>query len=135
MDALHPRLLVTHFAECFDFYNAALPELIGAKLIKGTSSGPYANWDVDDQAALVLFDRSAMSEVVGTTDLPVTAAPAQDVVMFVFRVPDVDAGLDLCLRNGATLAAAAADRPNWGPNLRSAHLRDPAGTLIELQSY
>lgn len=135
MDALYSRLLVTRFAECFDFYNAVLPELIGAKLIKGTAAGPYANWDVDDQAVLVLFDRSAIAEVVGTTDLPVTAPPAQDAVMFVCRVPDVDTGLDLCLRNGATLAAAAADRPNWGPNLRTAHLRDPAGTLIELQSY
>ncbi|WP_063044893.1 hypothetical protein [Nocardia pseudovaccinii] len=135
MDALYSRLLVTRFAECFDFYYAVLPELIGAKLIKGTAAGPYANWDVDDQAVLVLFDRGAMSEVVGTTDLPVTAAPAQDAVMFVCRVPDVGTGLDLCLRNGATLAAAATDRPNWGPNLRAAHLRDPAGTLIELQSY
>ncbi|MEV4128423.1 VOC family protein [Nocardia sp. NPDC049707] len=135
MDALHTRLLVTDFAACFDFYAAVLPELIGAKLIKGTAAGPYANWDVDDQAVLALFDRNAMSEVVGSTDLPVTAAPAQDAVMFVCRVPDVDAGLDLCLRHGATLAAAAADRPHWGPNLRTAHLRDPAGTLIELQSY
>jgi len=30
---------------------------------------------------------------------------------------------------------APADRPEWGPNLRTAHLRDPLGTLIELQSY
>ncbi|MFF0295114.1 VOC family protein [Kitasatospora sp. NPDC004615] len=27
------------------------------------------------------------------------------------------------------------DRPEWGPTLHSAHLRDPQGTLIALQSY
>ncbi|WP_433682265.1 VOC family protein [Nocardia sp. CA-119907] len=135
MDALYPRLLVTRFAECFEFYRAVLPELLGAKLIKGTAAGPYANWDVDDQAVLVLFDRAAMAQVAGTTDLPVTAAPAQDAVMFVCRVADVDAGVALCLRNGATLVAGAVDRPEWGPQLRTAQLRDPEGTLIELQSY
>ncbi|MFI7003829.1 VOC family protein [Nocardia sp. NPDC050175] len=135
MDALHPRLLVTRFADCFTFYAAVLPELIGAELIKGTAAGPYANWDVDDQAVLVLFDRAAMADIAGTATLPTRSAPAQDAVMFVCRVKDVDAGLDLCLRHGATVVAAPTDREQWGPNLRTAHLRDPDGTLIELQSY
>jgi predicted enzyme related to lactoylglutathione lyase len=55
--------------------------------------------------------------------------------MFVCRVADVDAGQALCLRHGGTLVAGAADRPEWGPGLRTAHLRDPEGNLIELQSY
>ncbi|MFD6154937.1 VOC family protein [Nocardia sp. NPDC060256] len=135
MDALHPRLLVTRFADCFTFYAAVLPELIGAELIKGTAAGPYANWDVDNQAVLVLFDRAAMADIAGTTTLPTQSAPAQDAVMFVCRVKDVDAGLDLCIRHGATVVAAPTDRAQWGPNLRTAHLRDPDGTLIELQSY
>ena len=136
MDALHPRLLVTRFAECFRFYDAVLPTLIGTTLMKGAESGPYANWDVDQQGVLVLFDRAAMAATVGTSDLPVSGAvPVQDSVMFVCRVDEVDAGLALCLTHGATLAAAAADRPAWGPSLRTAHLRDPEGTLIELQSY
>ncbi|MBF6077942.1 VOC family protein [Nocardia beijingensis] len=133
MDALHPRLLVTRFTECFEFYAAVLPELIGATPANGTAAGPYANWDVGDEGVLALFDRSAMAEVVGTTALP--AAPAQDAVMFVCRVPDVDAGAKLCTDHGATVVAAPADRPHWGPGLRTAHLRDPEGTLIELQSY
>ncbi|MFI9506714.1 VOC family protein [Nocardia sp. NPDC052566] len=132
MDALHPRLLVDRFAECFGFYQAVLPTLLGAELMKGNADGPYANWDVDGQAVLVLFDRAAMAAVVGTGGLPTLA---QDAVMFVCRVDDVDAGADLCVRHGATLAVAATDRPDWGPNLRTAHLRDPNGTLIELQSY
>ncbi|PXX65199.1 putative enzyme related to lactoylglutathione lyase [Nocardia tenerifensis] len=135
MDALHPRLLVSRFAECFAFYAAVLPELIGAELIKGTPAGPYANWDVDEQAVLILFDRAAMAEVVGTAALPPHAGPAQDSVMFVCRVDNVDTGLELCVRHGATVVAAPTDRHAWGPNLRTAHLRDPDGTLIELQSY
>ncbi|MBD0691183.1 VOC family protein [Streptomyces sp. CBMA123] len=136
MDALYPRLLVTRFAETFGFYRAVLPPFTGATLIKGTPEGPYANWDVDDQAVLALFDRAAMAATLGTAGLPADpGAPAQDPAMLVFRVDDVDAALALCLAHGGTLAAPAADRPEWGPTLRSAHLRDPEGHLIELQSY
>ncbi|MET8544791.1 VOC family protein [Kitasatospora sp. NPDC004799] len=136
MDALYPRLLVSRFAECFGFYRAVLPPLTGAALAKGAPEGPYANWDVADQTLLALFDRSAMAAALGTAELPGhPAAPAQDAAMLVLRVDDVDAALDLCLRHGGTPAAPAADRPEWGPTLRSAHLRDPDGRLIELQSY
>ncbi|MCC9308603.1 glyoxalase/bleomycin resistance/extradiol dioxygenase family protein [Kitasatospora sp. RB6PN24] len=135
MDALYPRLLVTRFAECFRFYDAVLPVLCGAVRQKGDAAGPYANWDVDDQAVLVLFDRAAMAQVVGTAALPTAAAPAQDAVMLVHRVVDVDAALAHCLAHGGTPVLEATDRPEWGPGLRAAHLRDPEGTLIELQSY
>ncbi|MGO4613732.1 VOC family protein [Nocardia sp. 2YAB30] len=135
MDALHPRLLVTRFAECFEFYAAVLPELVDATLVKGTAAGPYANWDVGDEAVLVLFDRAAMAEITGAAGDPVRAAPAQDTVMIVCRVRDVDAGAEVCVRHGAFVIAPPADRPEWGPSLRTAHLRDPEGTLIELQSY
>ncbi|WP_225726122.1 MULTISPECIES: VOC family protein [unclassified Nocardia] len=135
MDALYPRLLVDDFAACFDFYAAVLPELAGAKLIKGTAAGPYANWDVDDQAILVLYDRATMAATAGTTELPTRPAPAQDTAMLVLRVADVDAAFAHCLAHGGTEVVAPTDRPQWGPNLRAAHLRDPNGTLLELQSY
>jgi predicted enzyme related to lactoylglutathione lyase len=146
MDALHPRLLVDRFPEMFGFYQAVLPTLIGATLVKGTADGYYANWDVDGQAVLVLFGRAGMAGIIGDAEPPATSgasasAPAastpaaQDRVMFVCRVDDVDAGAELCLRHGATLVAPPTDRPDWGPTLRTAHLRDPEGHLIELQSY
>ncbi|MFJ9690529.1 VOC family protein [Kitasatospora sp. NPDC101183] len=136
MDALYPRLLVTRFAECFAFYRAVLPALTGAVLDKGTPEGPYANWDVDEQAVLALYDRAAMAADLGTAHLPARpAADAQDAAMIVLRVDDVDAALALCLSSGGALLAPATDRPQWGPTLRSAHLRDPEGHLIELQSY
>ncbi|MER7757073.1 VOC family protein [Kitasatospora sp. NPDC097643] len=136
MDALYPRLLVTRFAECFGFYRAVLPPLTGATLVKGTPDGPYANWDVDDQAVLVLYDRAAMAGALGTAGLPARpATPAQDAAMLVFRVDDVDRAFALCRHHGGTPVVDPTDRPEWGPGLRSAHLRDPDGHLIELQSY
>ena len=135
MDALHPRLLVDRFADCFRFYDAVLPALIGAVRASGGVSGPYAHWDVDGQGVLVLFDRGAMAAVTGTDGLPADAPQAQDRSMFVCRVDDVDAGLALCLARGAELTAPARDRPEWGPGLRTAHVRDPEGNLVELQSY
>ncbi|MFJ4499604.1 VOC family protein [Streptomyces sp. NPDC088864] len=135
MDALHPRLLAGRFADCFRFYDAVLPPLVGAVRASGSVSGPYAHWDVDGQGVLVLFDRAAMAAVAGTADLPAQAPPAQDRSMFVCRVDDVDAALALCLGHGAELAVAACDRPEWGPGLRTAHIRDPEGNLVELQSY
>jgi predicted enzyme related to lactoylglutathione lyase len=135
MDALYPRLLVSRFAECFRFYDAVLPELMGAVRQKGDASGPYANWDVAGQGVLVLFDRAAMAAVVGAAALPAAAGPAQDAAMLVSRVADVDAALAFCLAHGGTPVVPPTDRPDWGPSLRTAHLRDPEGMLIELQSY
>ncbi len=135
MDALHPRLLAARFAECFRFYEAVLPKLIGAHLVNGTEDGPYANWDRGEEGALILFDRAAMAATIGTAHLPATAGSAQDAAMLVCRVDTVDEALALCIEHGATLVAEATDRPQWGPTLRTAHLRDPDGNLIELQSY
>lgn len=134
MDALHPRLLVTRFDECFRFYDAVLPRVAGASLAGGGGQGPYASWDVDGQGAVALFDRAAMASVAGTSGLP-PAAPVQDAVMLVSRVDDVDAAYALCLSHGADGVTGPADRPEWGPNLRNALVRDPDGNLWELQSY
>ncbi|MFE6504882.1 VOC family protein [Kitasatospora sp. NPDC057738] len=136
MDAPYPRLLVSRFAECFAFYRAVLPELTGATPAKGAPEGPYANWDLADRTCLALFDRSAMAAALGAAELPAhPAAPSQDTAMLVLRVDDVDGALGLCLRHGGTPVTPPTDRPEWGPTLRGAHLRDPDGHVIELQSY
>src|SRR4051794_18461085 len=134
MDVLHPRLLVTRFAECFAFYDAVLPELADAHLARGGATGPYASWDVGEEGLLALFDRAAMATVAGTAELPAEAL-AQDSAMFVSRVADVDEAFAFCLRHGGQKVAAPANRPEWGPTLRNALVRDPDGTLLELQSY
>lgn len=136
MDALHPRLLVDRFTECFRFYDAVLPELIGATRAGGDENGPYASWDVGTEGVLALFDRAMLASVVGTEGLPAAApGPTQDRTMLVGRVTDLDAGYALCLAHGARPVTPPTHRPAWGPTLHSAHIRDPDGNLIELQVY
>ena len=129
MDALHPRLLVTDFSAVYGFYAAVLPKLVGARLAAGDAGGPYASWDVEGEGLLSIFDRTAMNAVTGVNTTP------GDTMMLVCRVTDVDAGTELCLAHGATLVVPPADRAEWGPNLRTSHLRALEGVLIELQSY
>ena len=134
MDALHPRLLVSRFDVCFRFYDAVLPPLVGARLVRGSEAGPYASWDVGDQGAVTLLDRGEMASVAASVAAP-SAAVTADTTMLVSRVPDVAAGYALCLARGATSVAPPAPRPQWGPTMRTAHVRDPEGNLWELQSY
>ncbi|MFE6866240.1 VOC family protein [Kitasatospora sp. NPDC057692] len=136
MDAPYHRLLVADFPACFDFYREVLPPLTGAALTKGAPEGPYATWDLAGRTVLSLFDRGQLAAAVGTAARP--AAPvgaAQDDAMLVLRVDDVEQSLALCLRHGGATVTGPAERPEWGPGLRTAHLRDPEGRLIELQSY
>lgn len=123
MDALHPRLLPTDFPAAYAFYSELLPKT--AVLSAGGPQGPYASWDVNGEGILSMLDRSAAAHIAGTGD----------GLMFVCRVDDVDAAADTAVQNGATLVAPPTNRPEWGPTLRTAHVRDPEGTLIELQSY
>ncbi|GAA0228503.1 VOC family protein [Actinomadura nitritigenes] len=133
MDALYPRLLVDDFDACARFYTAALDELLGIRPVKMLPAAQYANWDREDECVLVLMGRARMAETVGTADLP--APSGQDGAMLVFRVGDVDRAADALAALGGQVVAAPADRPEWGPGLRTAHLRDPGGNLLELQSY
>jgi predicted enzyme related to lactoylglutathione lyase len=102
--------------------------------VKVIPEATYANWDLDGQAGLVLFGRSMIADTIGTSSLP-AEAPAQDSAMLVFKVDDVDAATKTVEQHGAILVSPPQDRPHWGPNLRTAHLRAPDGTLVELQSY
>ncbi|MEU6778370.1 VOC family protein [Nonomuraea angiospora] len=130
MDALYPRLLVRDFPASAAFYQAVLRELLGVEPVKVLPG--YANWDIEGQAGLVLFGRDRLAAAVGTADLP---QAAQDTAMLVMKVDDVDAAAACLSRHGATVVAPPQDRPDWAPTLRTAHLRDPEGNLIELQSY
>jgi predicted enzyme related to lactoylglutathione lyase len=134
MDALYPRLLVRDFAAAADFYTAALRELFAVEPVKVIPAAQYANWDLEGQTGLVLFGREHLAETIGTAALP-AEADAQDSSMLVFKVDSVDAAAEILEKLGATVLTEPQDRPQWGPNLRTAHLRAPNGTLLELQSY
>ncbi|MBW8487119.1 VOC family protein [Actinomadura sp. PM05-2] len=133
MDALYPRLLVDDFPACALFYERVLRELLGIEPAKVVPQARYASWDAEGGTLLSLFDRAALAEAVGAGGPP--DAAARDRAMLTFRVPDVDAAAATLTGFGARPVAAPQDRPQWGPGLRTAHLRDPEGNLLELQSY
>jgi predicted enzyme related to lactoylglutathione lyase len=132
MDALYPRLLVRDFPACVAFYGPVLKELLGVEPVKVLPEAEYANWDVNGEAGLVLYGRARIAEIVGAARPPATS---QDTAMLVMKVDDVDAAAGCLTRHGAVIVAPPQDRPEWGPTLRTAHLRDPEGNLIELQSF
>lgn len=134
MDALYPRLLVEDFDTAGRFWTAALRDLLGIEPANVVPAAGYASWDLAGETVLALFSRKALAQAVGTDGLP-SAAPAQDSAMLVLRVGDVADVANCLSRHGASVLAGAQDRPDWGPNLRTAHLRSPEGTLVELQSY
>ncbi|GGO26742.1 extradiol dioxygenase [Microbispora rosea subsp. aerata] len=130
MDALYPRVLASRFAECFRFYDGLLTAVAGARLVKGTEAGPYANWDRDEEAVLALLDRDLLARVTG-----VDLGDGRDGTMLVLTVDDVGKAAQVAAAHGGRIVAQPSARPEWGPTCRTAHLRDPDGNLLELQSY
>lgn len=55
--------------------------------------------------------------------------------MLVLRVDDVETAAGKPTAHGAAVLTDPQDRPEWGLGLRTAHLRAPDGSLVELQSY
>lgn len=118
------RLLVSNFRACFLFYR----DVLGLQVGFGTEDDTYADFRLGD-VNISLFDKREMSEALGTTHLPAAQA-VQDAVCLVFAVEDVDAACEQFAGRGITLAVAPTDHPDWG--IRTAHLRDPDGNLIEI---
>lgn len=119
------RLLVEDFDACFRFYR----DLIGLELVWGEEGGRYADFKAGDGTLVALFRRDLMAEALGTTDLP-TSAPAQDRSLLVFQADNLDDTIARLRGQGAAFVTDARDHPEWG--IRTAHLRDPDGNLIEL---
>jgi catechol 2,3-dioxygenase-like lactoylglutathione lyase family enzyme len=70
-----------------------------------------------------------MAQVIGTGILPPNAV-CQDNHTVILRVPDVDKAFEELRRKDVTFITEPQDRSDWG--IRTAHLRDPDGNLIEL---
>jgi catechol 2,3-dioxygenase-like lactoylglutathione lyase family enzyme len=121
----HTRLLVSDFDACFRFYR----DIIGFRPTWGQEGETYASFDDGSGGGLTLFARDEMAAALGTEALP--AGPAvQDRVAFIVESEDVDADVAAMRQRGARFPAEPVDRPEWG--IRVAYLRDPEGTLIEL---
>lgn len=101
-------------------------EVMGLEPSFGEETSEYAAFSAGrDQVSVALFGRKHMAEAIGGQD--------PGGVVLSFEVADVDEAAARLRARGATLVAEPTDRPEWG-NLRSAHLRDPDGNLVELFS-
>lgn len=121
----HVRLLVDDFRGCFRFYR----DVIGLETTWSEGDGPYAEFRLGGDKYLGLFARALMTDAVGTGELP-PRAPAQDAFALIIQVDDVDDEAERLRGDGIALVTEPADRPDWG--LRTIHLRDPDGNLVEL---
>ncbi|MFJ4471030.1 VOC family protein [Streptomyces sp. NPDC089424] len=125
MELAHVRLLVSDFAACYRFY----AEVLGLKPQSGAAEGPYEKFSPTTGAAgIVLQDRATMAGLLGEVNDTVSGHRS----LVVLRVDDLDATCDRVISRGATLLhgpAATADR------MRTAHLKDPEGNLVELQEW
>ncbi len=119
----HIRLLVEDYAACFRFYR----DVLGFKPCWGDENSGYA--DFETGTAIALFGREAMAEAVGKADLPPDAL-TKDRAALIFEVPNVDQATSELKDRGIAFETEPADRLEWG--VRTAHFRDPAGNLIEI---
>ena len=119
------RILVRDFPACFRFYR----DVLGLTPTFGDETSGYADFDTG-ATAIALFDAAEMAEGIGA-ELNL-GTDAREQLCLVFEVDDVDAAWQTAAQRGAATAALPADHPDWG--IRTAHVRDPEGTLIELNA-
>jgi len=116
----HFRLLVEQYGPCFRFYR----DRLGFEPTFGDASSGYADFDTGD-VTLALFDATEMSEAIGSDP---TLDRGRDTAMVVLGVDDVE---ETYAEIGDDVGVAGpTDHPEWG--IRTAHLRDPDGTLVEI---
>ncbi len=118
MNLTHIRLLVDDAPACFRFYR----DVMELTPTWGTEAEGYADFDTGGGSTLAIMSRTGQEEVVGLRD-------AGDGAILVFGVNDLGATLERLRERGAE-PGEIVDRPDWG--IRFAHLRDPAGNLIEV---
>jgi catechol 2,3-dioxygenase-like lactoylglutathione lyase family enzyme len=128
MKLTHVRLLVTDFDACFRFYR----DVMGFTVQWGAEGSGYADFRAPRGGAMVaLFSRQAMAETLGQASPPCDT-PCQDRAMLIFEAADLDSTVAVLKARGAQFLLEVTERPDWG--IRAAHLRDPEGNLIELNS-
>ncbi|HEX8918593.1 MAG TPA: VOC family protein [Chloroflexota bacterium] len=118
----HTRLLVDDYTACHFFYR----DVMGLNPTFGDENSGYADFNTGD-VSLALFDRQEMVDAVGQVG---SSGEASDRVMLIFEVDDVDQSVADLRAKGVSLVARPEDHPDWG--IRTAHIRDPAGNLLEI---
>lgn len=121
------RLLVNDFRKSYHFYR----DRLGLTPVKGHGEPPYGEFAWNGRALVGIFERRRMASAVG---LAPGRYPARSVgrSAVIFGVKDVDRLSVQLRRRHVRLLRGPTDRPEWG--LRTIHLRDPDGYLVEIFS-
>ncbi|MCI4325763.1 MAG: VOC family protein [Thermoplasmata archaeon] len=116
-----PMIVCDDFAGTFRFYRETLGLETGVD-----GSPPWAEFQ-SEGVRLVLLDRGFWETVHGPGAGP---GPGRGPVAFAVQVSDVDTMYERLRGVGTPFETPPTDRPMMG--VRSAMLRDPEGTLVEL---
>jgi len=129
----HTRLCVDDLPACVAFYRDVLglkPKFDAASF---TAEGSvYVEFETGTpEMTLGLFKHELMQAAVGRKhDDAAANTPGGERVVLTFFVESVNAAFAELKGKGATVASEPKDQPQW--MIRVAHVRDPAGNLIEL---
>jgi predicted enzyme related to lactoylglutathione lyase len=125
MKFINVRLLVGDFPAAVKFWR----DIMKLPMTYSDETLGYAYFDTDS-AGVELLSRDGFAAAIGeATPAPI---PVGRQTVFVFRVDDVDNTYTDLVQRGATAVAGPQDRPAWG--VRSAHISDPDGQVIEIYS-
>lgn len=129
----HTRLLIPaeKFAETYRFYR----DIIGLTPRFDGEKSVYAEFESGDPMspgahALALFQEDLMAAALGSA--APTSANAADRIVLCLGVENVDQSAAEFAAKGVHLITQPQDQPAW--MIRVAHLRDPAGHLIEISA-
>jgi len=121
------RILASDFRRSWRFYR----DVLGLTPVHGHGEPPYGEFVADHGAMVSIFDRKQMAAAVGLVpgryDHRTTGRSA-----LIFETDDVDVLARRLRRRRVRLLQGPTDRPVW--ELRTIHLRDPDGYLIEIYS-
>ena len=118
MPGVHVRLLVDDVAETADFYRDHL-----GFATRFEAPGVYLELTYAD-TILGVYARELMTAIVGAT------SPAPGPALVCVDVADLDGVAARLEDAGIDLVAPVTDRPEWV--LRTLHVADPAGNLVEV---
>ena len=118
------RLLTDRFEEMWDFYAIKL----GMHPRLGKENGVYEEFLING-SRLSIYKREYMGHALNK-ELAKFPTDPQDTIVVILQVPNVDKAYEELKERGVEFITKPADREEW--IIRTAHLRDPDGNLIEL---
>lgn len=125
MKFINVRLLVSDITTAIRFWR----DVMGLRMAYGEEAMGYAYFETDS-AGVELLTRQGFAAALG--EATSTPTPGGRPAVLVFRVDDVDTAYADLVERGAIVVAGPQDRSAW--RVRSAHLSDPDGYLIEIYS-